>query len=72
MWEFARANPGSAIIIVMVIAWAVTRPFVFGFRAYNRTLRARNIAAHGWPEPPMDADGDIIFHMVQRDHPKDD
>ena len=34
------------------------------FMGAIRIIRARgrvaNIAAHGWPKPPMDADGDII------------
>jgi hypothetical protein len=35
---------------------------VDGLRAmFNRWLRSRNIARHGWPTNPlMDADGDII------------
>jgi hypothetical protein len=60
MMEFATANPGSAFLIVCVLAWAATRPFWYAWNAYRHTLRARNIAAHGWPPPPLDADGDVI------------
>jgi hypothetical protein len=30
-------------------------------RAYRLKKRAQNIQAHGWPKPPMDADGDIVY-----------
>ena len=61
MWNFATANPGTAFLIVVVLAWAFVQPFHFAFRAYNRRLRSRNIAAHGWPTAPIDADGDVVY-----------
>lgn len=61
MWEFAKANPGYAFLIVWVVCWAFTKPFAYAFRAYNRTLRSRNIVAHGWPTAPVDADGDVVY-----------
>lgn len=61
MWEFATANPGYAFLIVLTIAWAVVQPFRYAFAVYNRTIRARNIAAHGWPTAPIDADGDVVY-----------
>ena len=64
MWDFATANPGTAFLIVLVLAWAFIEPFRYAFRAYNRRLRSRNIAAHGWPKPPVDADGDIVYPPV--------
>lgn len=60
-WTFANANPFSAFLVVWVVCYALTRPFAYAFRAYNRTLRSRNIAAHGWPTAPIDADGDVIY-----------
>lgn len=43
------------------ICWTIQAPFSLAFRAYNRALRSRNIAARGWPTAPlMDADGDIV------------
>lgn len=59
--SFAIANPGYTFLIFWVLAWAVTRPFWYVFVAYNRKLRARNIAAHGWPTAPVDADGDVVY-----------
>lgn len=61
MWEFASGNPFTAFLIAWIVAWAVTRPFHYAFMAYNRTLRSRNIKLHGWPTPPTDADGDVVY-----------
>lgn len=67
LWTFATTNPGTTLLIVAVLAWAVTRPFWFAAWAYNRTLRARNIAAHGWPAAPIDADGDVVYPKKEDD-----
>jgi hypothetical protein len=61
MIDFAQNHPVAAFFIVWVMAWAVTRPFYYAFMAYNRRLRSRNIAAHGWPTAPIDADGDVVY-----------
>lgn len=61
MWEFANANPGYTFLIIWVLAWAAVQPFRFAFRAYNRRLRHKNIALHGWPKAPVDADGDVVY-----------
>jgi len=61
MWKFASDNAVLFFFIFWIAAWAVTSPFRYAFHAYNRTLRSRNIAAHGWPVAPMDADGDVIY-----------
>lgn len=61
MWEFATEHPVIAFLIVWVIGWASTRPFYYACEAYRARLRARNIAAHGWPKAPIDADGDVVY-----------
>lgn len=62
MWDFATANPGYTFLIVWVLAWAWVQPFKYAWLAYNRMLRARSIAAHGYPTTPhMDADGDLVY-----------
>lgn len=61
MMEFATTNPGYTFLIVWVLAWAATRPFHYAWLGYNRRLRARNIAVHGWPNAPIDADGDVVY-----------
>ena len=67
-YAFATENP----YLTWFLAWGIwpvcwmltsvlTAPFGFAFKAYNRTLRAKNIRAHGWPTAKlMDADGDIV------------
>ena len=67
MWEFAKTNPGTFFFIILVLAWAATRAFWYAWVAYNRTLRSRNIAAHGWPIPPIDADGDVVYRDQDED-----
>jgi len=61
MWSFAAQNPGTFFFVALVAGWTVTRPFHYAFMAYNRTLRSRNIVAHGWPTAPVDADGDVVY-----------
>ncbi len=59
--NFAGEHPVLAFLLAVVVANVATAPFRYGFKAYNRSLRARNIAARGWPANPlMDADGDIV------------
>ncbi len=60
-WTFAASNPLTAFALACVVGGTVTAPFRWGFRAYNRSLRARNIALHGWPTAPIDADGDVVY-----------
>lgn len=62
MIEFAKANPGIALLIVWVLAWAATVPFRLFFRHLN-------IKAHGWPPPHLDADGDT--HHPETPTPED-
>lgn len=59
-WIFAQESPVTAFFIVLIVCYAATRPFRYMMVAYNRKKRAENIARHGWPKPPMDADGDIV------------
>lgn len=63
---------GNHPILTWFLAWGIwpvcwmlaqvcTAPFAYPFKAWNRTLRSRNIRSHGWPTNPlMDADGDIV------------
>ncbi len=67
MIEFAKANPGYTFLIIWALAWAATTPFAYAFKAYNRTLRSRNIAAQGWPTAPVDADGDVVYPQKKED-----
>lgn len=68
-WAFASAHPFWAWMIAWgfwVMPVTLTIPFQYAFRFWNRWLRSRNIARHGWPNAHlMDADGDIV-------HPKTD
>lgn len=57
VWEFAAQNPLTA----MILAYILMAPVRYGFRAFNRYLRHKNILAHGWPEAPLDADGDVVY-----------
>lgn len=57
--EFMKTEPLVGLIALIVICYAITRPFRYAFEAYNRKLRSKNIAAHGWPPEYLDADGDF-------------
>lgn len=56
IWQFAAENPITAI----VLAYLAGCPFRYGFRAYNRYCRTKNITAQGWPPEYLDADGDQV------------
>ena len=53
VWTFATANPGTALIMVFLIVLLIRSIFY-------RIARALCIWKHGWPEYPVDADGDIV------------
>lgn len=59
IYTFIAENPISAFFLALILAMVVTSPFRYAFLAYNRTLRSRNIVAHGWPPEHCDADGDF-------------
>lgn len=61
MWIFADHHPYISILAELIVAGVVTSPLRFALTAYTRTMRARNIFLHGWPTPPLDADGDIVY-----------
>lgn len=60
-YVFAGEHPILTVILAMTAASAVRSIFYYPAWAYNRRLRAANIAAHGWPTAPMDADGDVVY-----------
>lgn len=61
MWQFAQSNPGLFTVLWCVAAIAAVQVFHNIFRIWNRTLRSRNVQKNGWPTPPVDADGDIVY-----------
>ena len=61
MWDFAAAHPGTAVFLMAVAACAFVIPWHYAFKAWGLYMRSRNIAAHGWLKPPMDADGNVIW-----------
>jgi hypothetical protein len=68
MVEFAMANPGWTVCIVLIVCYAITRPFRYIYMGYRRKLRSHDIQTHGWPTTPnMDADGDIIHPNKETD-----
>lgn len=67
MWDFAAANPGTAMFLAVTAAYAFVQPWYYAFKAWNRYLRSKNIAVHGWPKPPMDADGDVIWPQEEEE-----
>lgn len=60
-WAFAGHHPITAILLACCAATVLVAPFKYSFMAFNRAMRARNIAARGWPTAPLDADGDVVW-----------
>lgn len=54
-FELATQDVFHAIFCGLVIYL----PFRYAFKFYNRWIRHKNIAAHGYPPPHLDADGDF-------------
>lgn len=57
IWEFASNSPWLAFFLALIVASVLKSPFW----ALNRFFRSRNIAKHGWPTAPIDADGDVVY-----------
>lgn len=61
-WEatlaFMDESPFLSFFLALIIGHTLVAPFRYAFKAYNRRLRSRNIAAKGWPPAHLDADGD--------------
>lgn len=58
---FAGEHPVVAILTVWAVCGVVKVVIKMPFWALNRLLRSRNIAKHGWPAAPVDADGDVVY-----------
>lgn len=61
IWDLARESPIAAVLMFWIACWAAVQPFKYGYKAYKYRLRAKNIALHGWPSPPLDADGEVRY-----------
>jgi hypothetical protein len=57
--DFAADHP----VVTVLVVWSLCSVFKMPFWALKRFFRSQNIKRHGWPQAPMDADGDIV-------HPK--
>lgn len=57
IWQFAHDSPFTALIL----AYLLMAPVRYAYKGYRLRLRHKNIALHGWPTAPMDADGDIVY-----------
>lgn len=59
MWfvELAKNSPFTAMLMVCAGYYGF---FYTPAVMWTRWLRHKSIKEHGWPTPPMDADGDIV------------
>lgn len=73
--EIAGANPNHYFIKAMILWGMCCYVFLalatllvnFFMRIINRIIRSRNIKHHGWPEAPLDADGDIVYPKKKKE-----
>lgn len=61
VWDFASEHWFVTLLLALIVASAIKAPFKYGFLAWNRYLRSKNIRERGWPKPPFDADGDVVM-----------
>lgn len=59
-WGFATQNPGTTLLMAFLAVTVVSGTVHRLFTLANRWIRHRNILAHGWPPPYLDADGDVV------------
>lgn len=55
---FMGDHPILTFALACCATGLVKAPFTMIFRMWNRWLRHRDIKAHGWPPPHLNADGD--------------
>lgn len=68
IWDFAAQHPEAACFLAFIgVVWPVHEICLTIKRAYWMRLRHKNILAHGWPVPPVDADGDIVYPDCEQD-----
>lgn len=60
-WEFASGNPWLTFFLALLVALVAEEIVKTPYRAYKLSVRRKNIAQHGWPPAPLDADGDVIY-----------
>jgi hypothetical protein len=65
--NFAGVHPVFSFLSLVVIATTIVAPFRYAFLFYNRKLRSKNVQLHGWPKPPIDADGDLVYPQTKDD-----
>jgi len=61
LFVFADHRPTTFIIALIIVGLVAASLFRVCLLAYNRRLRSLNIRAKGWPAPPLDADGDVVY-----------
>jgi hypothetical protein len=61
--DFAAHNPVLAVFLFVAMEVFTVVLISLPFLLANRFLRSRNIAKHGWPTPPLDADGDVVWFV---------
>jgi hypothetical protein len=59
-WDFVHQNSFGMFLVFCIACGTVCALADKTVRAYRFKLRARNIQLHGWPQPPIDADGDVV------------
>ena len=58
--DFTAHNPVLAVFLFVATEVFTVVLTSLLFELVNGFLRSRNIAKHGWPTPPLDADGDVV------------
>lgn len=58
--EFMHEHWFLALIMIVSTGSAVHAMLWMPYRFYKIRCRRKNIEQHGWPVPPLDADGDIV------------
>ena len=59
--ELAKVAPLTAFVLVCSAYYLAKCILWMPYNILQRCLRHRAIMRHGWPTPPMDADGDVIY-----------
>lgn len=60
-WEFANNSPWLTFFLAMFAFMAVEAVVMAPVKMFKVHARRKNIEQHGWPTPPLDADGDVVL-----------
>lgn len=61
IYEFMSKSPWLTFFLAFLLVHLIVKIVYLPINFYRNKSRRLNIAAHGWPTAPVDADGDVVY-----------